>query len=225
MYLKKLKTISIVILFILLFVVFTSSTVLANSINIELLGKTEIEADTWQTVQIKISEQSDVVGSIGGQIKATNITVKSVEGINGFRCLNFNTENGKFTVLNSNEDVKGKAIVSITYKLNKGKNYGKIEICEITASNSIDYKEMLVNSVSKTVKTPGTEIPELKKGDINGDKKVTLYDAFTILKRVISLSNQNQLAEDEKFIMDYNDDEKVTLYDAFSFLKQAISGN
>lgn len=57
------------------------------------------------------------------------------------------------------------------------------------------------------------------KGDINNDGKVTLYDAFRILRNVILGGN---LTEEQKDIMDYNDDGKVTLYDAFRFLRQVI---
>lgn len=57
------------------------------------------------------------------------------------------------------------------------------------------------------------------KGDINNDGKLTLYDAFTILRKVIT---SESFTEDEIYIMDYNDDRNVTLYDAFSFLRQVI---
>ena len=60
------------------------------------------------------------------------------------------------------------------------------------------------------------------KGDINKDGKVTLYDAFTILRKVIMMASEDDLTEEEKYIMDFNGDKKVTSYDAFSFLRLVI---
>ena len=57
------------------------------------------------------------------------------------------------------------------------------------------------------------------KGDINKDGKVSLYDAFTILRNVIF---EAILTEEREYIMDFNDDGKVGLYDAFQFLRQVI---
>ena len=57
------------------------------------------------------------------------------------------------------------------------------------------------------------------KGDINKDGKVSLYDAFNILRNVIF---EAILTEEREYIMDYNDDGKVGLYDAFQFLRQVI---
>ena len=57
------------------------------------------------------------------------------------------------------------------------------------------------------------------KGDINKDGKVSLYDAFRILRKIIL---EEYLTEEQEYIMDYNDDGKVSLYDAFRFLRQVI---
>lgn len=69
-----------------------------------------------------------------------------------------------------------------------------------------------------SIKIPIT-INELKKGDINRDGKITLYDAFSMLRKIIS---ENNFTDIESRIMDYNEDKKITLYDAFSFLRQII---
>ena len=60
-----------------------------------------------------------------------------------------------------------------------------------------------------------------KKGDVNKDGKVKLYDALMILKQSIL---GGDLDDDMLYIMDYNDDGKVKLYDALKFLQQAILG-
>ena len=59
-----------------------------------------------------------------------------------------------------------------------------------------------------------------KKGDVNKDGKVALYDAFRILRYVIL--GGNELTPEQKHIMDYNSDGKIALYDAFRFLRQVI---
>ena len=59
-----------------------------------------------------------------------------------------------------------------------------------------------------------------KKGDVNKDGKVALYDAFRILRYVIL--GGNELTPEQKYIMDYNSDGKIALYDAFRFLRQVI---
>ena len=59
----------------------------------------------------------------------------------------------------------------------------------------------------------------ITKGDINSDGKVSLYDAFEMLRNIIL---EVTLTREEEYIMDYNDDGKVSLYDAFGFLRQVI---
>ena len=58
-------------------------------------------------------------------------------------------------------------------------------------------------------------------GDINKDGKVTLYEAFSILRIVIC---GDTVSSEQIRIMDINNDGNVTLYDAFSILRQAILG-
>ena len=58
------------------------------------------------------------------------------------------------------------------------------------------------------------------KGDVNGDGKIRIYDAFQILKDV--LVPGNNLSEIDIQIRDFNGDGQVRIYDAFQFLKQAI---
>ena len=65
------------------------------------------------------------------------------------------------------------------------------------------------------------ELPTAIKGDVNGDGKVSLYDAFKILEVAILGGN---ISAEETYVMDYNNDGNVSLYDAFKFLEIAILG-
>lgn len=56
-------------------------------------------------------------------------------------------------------------------------------------------------------------------GDVTGDGKVRLYDAFQILKNVLY---GKQLSLFDKHIRDYNLDGRVALYDAFRFIRKVI---
>ena len=84
---------------------------------------------------------------------------------------------------------------------------------QVTAT--ITYKDGTTEEVTTTI-----DVSNLKKGDVNKDGKVALYDAFRILRYVIL--GGNELTPEQKYIMDYNDDGKVALYDAFRFLRQVI---
>ena len=83
---------------------------------------------------------------------------------------------------------------------------------QITAN--ITYKDGTKEQVVTKV-----QVSKAKKGDVNKDGKVTLYDALQILKQSILGGN---LSDEMLYIMDYNDDGKVKLYDALKFLQQAI---
>lgn len=56
-------------------------------------------------------------------------------------------------------------------------------------------------------------------GDITGDGKVKLYDAFQILKGTLYSKNLSVI---DKLIRDYNLDGRVAIYDAFRFIRKAI---
>ena len=60
-----------------------------------------------------------------------------------------------------------------------------------------------------------------KKGDFDGDGKVSIYDVVQILTQSIL---GGDLTDDMLYIMDYNGDGKVTIYDAIQFLNEAILG-
>ncbi len=59
-------------------------------------------------------------------------------------------------------------------------------------------------------------------GDVNGDGKAMLYDAFQILKDTILPGTV--LDDFDKLIRDANNDGFIMLYDAFQFLKRSILG-
>lgn len=58
-----------------------------------------------------------------------------------------------------------------------------------------------------------------KKGDVNKNGEVELYDVLMILKQSIL---DTKLDDEMLYIMDYNDDEEVELFDALKFLQQVI---
>lgn len=82
---------------------------------------------------------------------------------------------------------------------------------------TIQYEDNSTSTIN-TLRIPIT-VNEFKLGDINRDTKLTLYDAFTMLRKVITDAT---LTDMDKKIMDYNNDGKITLYDTFSFLRQII---
>ena len=61
------------------------------------------------------------------------------------------------------------------------------------------------------------------RGDISGNGKSELFDAFKILIGVLTDSDGTKLDELDKIIRDYNNDGVVALFDAFKFLIKAIS--
>ena len=57
-------------------------------------------------------------------------------------------------------------------------------------------------------------------GDVNGDGKIKMYDAFSILRNV--LFNTGTMSQIDILISDFDNDGKVKMQDAFSYLKQAL---
>lgn len=57
-------------------------------------------------------------------------------------------------------------------------------------------------------------------GDVNGDGKIKMYDAFSILRNV--LFNTETMSQIDILISDFDNDGKVKMQDAFSYLKQAL---
>ena len=56
--------------------------------------------------------------------------------------------------------------------------------------------------------------------DVNGDGKIKMYDAFSILRNV--LFNTGTMSQIDILISDFDNDGKVKMQDAFSYLKQAL---
>ena len=103
---------------------------------------------------------------------------------------------------------------------NKTSNFNFIDLSEnnidVNAEETIETKNVFdYNEVDLILDD------QYEKGNINEDEVISLYDAFTILRKVIS---EGDFTIRELHIMDYNKDGKATLYDAFSFLRQVISG-
>lgn len=63
------------------------------------------------------------------------------------------------------------------------------------------------------------EYTVVTNGDITGDGRVKIYDAFQILKGTLY---SNKLTMIDKLVRDYNLDGKVAIYDAFRFIRKAI---
>lgn len=85
----------------------------------------------------------------------------------------------------------------------------------IEVKDSYNYKINITINIGEV--TDASSMP--LKGDINKDGKLSLYDAFTILRKIIT---EDELTEEQLYIVDYNNDGKATLYDAFSFLRMII---
>ena len=154
---KKLTTVFLIIVLVLLV---GNIQTFATGVTAELVGNSKLESTESQVVEIKISDSSDEVGSIGGTISTTNIIVEKVEGINGFQWTDYNPSNGKFTSVKPDGDVKGTSVIRITYKLNDGKTSGTIQVSNIKAANSVDYMEVDVAGVSKSVELDSQPDPE-----------------------------------------------------------------
>ena len=132
-------------------------------------------------------------------------------------------KNNDFLNKNKNAFIKAKnnitSNLSSTFVRNKIKNRKSIRY--LTSDEIIQYikeNRLYCNIENNYIIGTNTESTTIK-GDINKDGKVTLYDAFRILRYVIL---GESLTDEQIYIMDYNGDKKVTLYDAFRFLRQVI---
>lgn len=191
---------------------------------------------TWTSSNSSIAtvdEYGVVKGISGGSV---TITARTQDGIEGTYNLEIISDEIIYTTLEVNEDVVGDIIVFspktvISDKLTKenfpvlDKNY-TIEICMSSLDDTV--KDTSSNFGTKNIIKIKDALGNVKKtyiaivkGDINGDGKLMMYDAFQILKGTIV---GNTLEKIDIFVQDYNNDGKVMMYDAFQFLKQAILG-
>ena len=100
------------------------------------------------------------------------------------------------------------------YSIRIEKNYKTLKDDDIVGSNSRIYIYDELNEWDICY------IKAVVNGDVNGDGKIKIYDAFQILKDV--LVPGKTLSEIDIQIRDFNGDGQVRIYDAFQFLKQAI---
>lgn len=171
--------------------------------------------NTWQNVR-------DLVKKIDIQEGITSIPDKEFGQFNNLREVNLPTTmktigNEAFTycdrlseivILDNITSIGEDAFFAGYYNPSTGENINYITIYTTEGSYAAQWAEQ--NNASYVTIT---------KGDINQDRKVTLYDAFVMLRYVIF---ETTLTEAQQYIMDYNNDGEVGLYDAFQFLRQVI---
>ncbi len=165
-------------------------------------------------------EENNGTFSVSGDTRKTNICdIYEPEEVLTYTTLVSQDIDGKQVIIFPKENIISDLLTLENFPV-IDKNY-VVEVYNLENNVKSDNEKIGSKNIIKISKSDKVlaEYTAIVQGDINGDGKVKMYDAFTILKGTLFGESLNNI---DTLIRDYNNDGKVKMYDAFSFLKNTL---
>jgi len=145
---KVIRKISFLVITIMMVL---TLNVFAAEMQVELTGNAEGKPGDTQTIEVKVSSETEAVGVLSGKLKfSDNITNVKISGQNEWS-VQYNTKTGDFNALKA-EGAKNEVVAQITYTI-KSEAQGKVSLTlgDGLKASTTAYKSVELGDVTKEI--------------------------------------------------------------------------